>query len=562
MFDLIIRDAEIHDGNGAEPVHGNLWIQDGKVAGVGTEAPEARREVKADGLTLMPGIVDLHTHYDAQVTWDPTCSPSPSLGVTTCVMGNCGFGIVPSPPEIRDTILKNLSVVEGMDLDALRAGTDWRFETFAEYLDALDAMGPTPNLAVLAGHSAVRTAVMRDEAWTRETPTEDEMAQMRALIDTALGQGAVGFASSFSINHSGYGGIPMPSTIASVDEFGHLADALGAAARGVCQIAAGGRGTVEALEPIVARNGRPMFLTTGAAMYSPSEPERSMQWFEACAEARARGNRFYIQIPCQPLSFDFTMANAYPFHSHATFSAIKAYEPEQLVPVYQDPEFRRRFREDLAAPVVGTIFKGTWDQIVIAVVAKPENEPLRNKTIAELAAERGADPLDTMLDLALEEDLGTYFLGKFLNVGDEGVGRLLQHESGVISLSDAGAHLIYMCDAGFGLHFLGHWVRELGQFTMAEGVRRLTSHPADLYGIPDRGRLAPGSHADMLLFDPATVGVGQPSRVSDLPGGGPRTIRRPSGVHGVWVNGEAVFDGTDYVAEGKGPGQVLREFRA
>ncbi len=562
MYDLIIRNAEIHDGLGSAPVHGNLWIQDGKVAGIGREAPEARREVDAGGLTLMPGIVDLHTHYDAQVTWDPTCSPSPSLGVTTCVMGNCGFGIVPSPPDIRDTILRNLSVVEGMDLDALRVGTNWRFETFAEYLDVLAALKPAPNLAVLAGHSAVRTAVMRDEAWTRETPSEDEMAEMRGLIDRALADGAVGFASSFSINHSGYGGIPMPSTIASVEEFGRLADSLGAAGRGICQIAAGGRGTVEALEPIVARNGRPMFLTTGAAMYSASEPDRSIQWFEACAEARTRGNPFYIQIPCQPLSFDFTMANAYPFHSHATFSAIKAYGPDELLPVYRDPEFRARFRKDLENPVVGTIFKGNWDQVFIAAVAKAENEPLQNMTIAELAAKRGTDPLDTMLDLALEEDLGTYFLGKFLNVGDEGVGRLLKHESGVISLSDAGAHLIYMCDAGFGLHFLAHWVRELGHFTMAEGVRRLTSHPADLYGIANRGRLVPGSCADMLLFDPATVGVSQPSRISDLPGGGPRTIRQPTGVHGVWVNGTEVFDGTDYVAAGNGPGQVLREFAA
>ena len=170
--------------------------------------------------------------------------------------------------------------------------------------------------------------------------------------------------------------------------------------------------------------------------------------------------------------------------------------------------------------------------------------------------------MDVMFDLALSENLETAFLGKFLNVGDEGVGRLLQHDRGVVSLSDAGAHLIYMCDAGYGLHMLSRWVRELGVFSLAEGGRRLTSHPADLYGIKGRGRLTPGNSADMVLFEAAKIGVGDPQRVSDLPGGGPRTIRQPKGVHGVWVNGTQVFDGTDYVEHAKGPGRVLRDFAA
>ena len=562
MADLLIRNAEIYDGTGADPVQGNLAVAGGKIVGLGADAPAARHEIDGDGLAVMPGIVDLHTHFDAQVTWDRTCSPSPSLGVTTCVMGNCGFGIVPSPPEVRDTIMKNLSVVEGMDLDALRAGIDWQFETFPEYLAALERVGPYPNMAVFIGHSAVRTAVMRDDAWVRETPTDGELAAMRSLVEGALSAGAVGFASSFSINHSGYGGIPMPSTIATVDEFGHLAEAVGEAGKGIVQMSAGGRGTVEAMEPIVARIGRRMFLTTGAAMYNSSDPERAIGWFEDCAAARERGNELYIQIPCQPLCFDFTMANAYPFHSHASFSGIKAYSPAQLTEVFKDTGFRDRLRSDLKDPVVGTIFKGTWDQVFIAAPARDENAALQNRTIADLAAERSADPLDVMLDLALSENLETAFLGKFLNVGDEGVGRLLRHDCGVVSLSDAGAHLIYMCDAGYGLHLLSRWVRELGVFTLAEGVRRLTSHPADLYGIQDRGRLAPGSHADLVLFDPATIGVGDPQRISDLPGGGPRTIRKPAGIHGVWINGTQVHDGADYIEHAQGPGHVLRDFAA
>ena len=562
MFDILIKNAKIIDGTGGEPVQGNIWIQDGKVAGSGVDTPEAREVIDADGLSVMPGFVDLHTHYDAQITWDPTCSPSPSLGVTTCVMGNCGFGIVPSPPEVRDTIMKNLSVVEGMDLDALRAGIDWQFENFSEYMGALERIGPYPNLAVLVGHSAVRTAVMRDDAWVRETPTDDEMAIMRGLIESALSQGAVGFASSFSINHVGHGGIPMPSTIATIDEFGHLAEAVGDAGKGIVQMSAGGRGTVEAMEPIVEKIGRRMFLTTGAAMYNAGDPDRGRSWFEDCAAAKKRGNELYVQIPCQPLSFDFTMANAYPFFSHDAFADIKAYSPEQLTEVFKDSAFRDRFRENLKNPVVGTIFKGTWDQVFIGAVAKEENSHLQNRTIADLAAEQSADPLDVMLDLALSEGLETAFLGKFLNVGDEGVGELLRHEHGVVSLSDAGAHLIYMCDAGYGLHLLSRWVRELEFFTLQEGVRRLTSHPADLYGIKGRGRLTPGSHADMVIFDPATIGVSDPHRIADLPGGGPRTIRKPTGIHGVWINGTQVYDGEEYVSLAKGPGHVLRDFAA
>jgi N-acyl-D-aspartate/D-glutamate deacylase len=198
----------------------------------------------------------------------------------------------------------------------------------------------------------------------------------------------------------------------------------------------------------------------------------------------------------------------------------------------------------------------------VAVTHKPANARYVNRYAAEIADNEGRHPLDVVLDLSLDEDLQTAFLGRFLNVGDEGVARLLKHEAGVVALSDAGAHLIYMCDAGFGLHFLAHWVRERGDFDLAEGVRRLTSHPADLYGIPDRGRISVGAHADLLLFDPATVGVTPAERLADLPGGGRRTIRRPTGVHGVFCNGIMVFDGTDYVRHAKGPGKVLDRFNA
>jgi N-acyl-D-amino-acid deacylase len=559
MYDLVIRGATVVDGLGHDPLRADVAVENGRIAEIGAIRADATEIVDAGGFALMPGIIDLHTHYDAQVTWDPTLSPSPSLGVTTAVMGNCGFGIVPSPPHLRDLIMRNLAVVEGMDIDALRAGIDWQFQSFGEYLDAVRRCGPYANLAVLVGHSAVRTAVMGDDASVRKEPTASELAEMKHLVSEAMAQGAIGLGASYSLNHSGWGGVPMPSTISDVSEFDALVGAMGGPGRGVVEISSGAT-PVDTMEQIAARHGRRIFMSTATALYNEQYPERALGMFDACAAAQARGNELYIQITCQPLSFDFTLASAYPFYSHPAFDPIKAYDREQLKTVFRDVSFRDRFRGDLRTPKPGTVFQGNWERIVVTAPVKSEHAGLADRTIAEIARERRQDPLDTMLDLGLDEDLDTGFIGRFFNAVDAGVEPLVKHKAGVIALSDAGAHLVYLCDAGFGLYFLGHWVRERGAFDLAEGVRRLTSHQAGLYGIPDRGRIAVGARADLLLFDPGRVGISAPRRVNDLPGGGPRTIRDPLGVHGVFVNGVRVFDGSEYAKLIKGPGQVLDRF--
>jgi N-acyl-D-amino-acid deacylase len=561
MVDLVIRGAAVVDGLGNEPARADVAVKDGKIAAIGAVSDKGNETIDGDGLVLSPGIVDVHTHYDAQVTWDATLSPSPSLGVTTAVIGNCGFGIVPAPPAVRDLVIRNLSVVEGMDLDALRQGINWDFESFSDYMGMLRRKGAYANLAVLAGHSTIRTAVMGEDASQRKDATPEELARMKAMVADAMAQGAIGLGASYSLNHSGYGGVPMPSTIAPMSELEALVGAMGPRGKGVVEIASGVK-TPQELEPMAAKYGRPFFQGTGVAMYNAQEPNRSLKMFEDSAAAIRRGVGLYIQIPCQPLSFDFTMANAYPFYSHSAFDPIKAYSPEQLKVVFRDHSWREKFRENAKNPIPGMIFQGNWDRVMVAVAHKPANAKYVNRYAAEIANTEHRDPLDVMLDLALDENLETAFLGRFLNVGDEGVARLLKHEAGVVALSDAGAHLIYMCDAGFGLHFLAHWVRERGDFTIQEGIRRLTSHPADLYGIQNRGRLAVGAQADMLLFDPATVGISPAERVADLPGGGRRTIRRPTGVHGVFCNGVKTFDGKDYVKHAKGPGHVLDRFNA
>ena len=559
VYDLLIRGATLVDGTGSDPRCSDVAVHGGRISVIGEVDGPAHKTIDANGLVLAPGIVDLHTHYDAQVTWDATLSPSPSLGVTTAVMGNCGFGIVPSPPSVRDLILRNLSVVEGLDLDALRTGVQWDFESFPDYLAALRNAAPYLNVAVLVGHSVIRTAVMGEAASEQKVPTKEQLANMQSVVAEAMAHGAVGLGGSYSLNHSGYGGRPMPSTISELDEFEALVAAMGDSGHGVVQLASGARG-VDELADISRRHNRSIFLTTGVAMYNEQAPERGLSVFESCASANQQGSRVHVQIPCQPLSFDFTLANAYPFYSHPAFSKIKAYEPKRLKTELADPSFRDLFRENLANVGPGMIFQGNWDRVMVALPALEKNNALANHTIAELAAQDSRDPVDIMFDLALEEELETTFIGRFLNVEDDGVGRLLQHPEGVVSLSDAGAHLVFMCDAGFGLHFLAHWVRELGEFSLSEGVRRLTSHPADFYGMYDRGRIAVGLPADLLLFDPAKVGVSAPERVSDLPGGGRRTIRRPIGVHAVYVNGVEVFGDSGYITLDRGPGQVIDKF--
>ena len=488
----------------------------------------------------MPGIVDVHTHYDAQITWDPTISPSVSLGVTTAIMGNCGFGIAPCPAPLRETMLRNLSVVEGMDIDALLQGTRWEFDTFPGYLDMLERVRPLANVGVLAGHSSIRTAVMGEEASTRPVPTEKELHAMRTVLREALQAGAAGFATSFSPNHSGWGGQPMPSTIAGDAE---LKAMLAELDRGIFVIASGPRATPEYLEQIAADTGRPVFMVTVLTMHSTAHPGRAMTYYERCAGALARGRELYIHTTCQPLSFDFTLQEPYLLYSHSAFDAVK--RASDKVAIYRSSAFRSEFRENLRNPQSGILFYGDWNQV------EQDGVP-----IPELARKAGKDPLDYVFDLPLDAQL----VAKLFQNDDVAVAPLLKHPAGVIALSDAGAHLIYFCDAGFGLHFLGHWVRERGEFTLQEGVRRLTSDPARKYRIPGRGTIAPGQWADLLLFDPRTVGVSPLERLKDMPAGGTRMIRRPIGVHGVWVNGISVFDGAKHRARDRRPGHVLRTF--
>jgi N-acyl-D-aspartate/D-glutamate deacylase len=540
----------------------DVSVSNGRIAHIGSTSEAAHETIDAKGLALMPGIVDLHTHYDAQVTWDRTMSPSPALGVTTAVIGNCGFGIAPCPAPLRETMLKNLSVVEGMDLNALLTGVNWEFESFGQYMDQLRRIGPYINTAVFAGHSVIRTAVMGADGSCKVDPSPEQMQTMQSMVRDAMDHGAIGFASSFSPNHSGYGGVPMPSTIASEAELRALTSVLGEKKKGVFMMATGTRGSPDIMESIAEDTGRPAYISTVLTMYNERNPSLGATYYERCAQALARGHELYILTSCQPLSFDFSLTEPYVLLSHSAFDVVKSATADSLPGVYRSVEFRDAFRKNLKHPKEGILFLGNWRHIEVGQTTHPENQRLEGQNIQALADQQGLDPVDVFFDLALSEDLATHFVGKFFNNSDEGVAPSLKHPASVITLSDAGAHLSYMCDAGFGLYFLSHWVRETGHFTLSEGIRKITSEPADRFRIPERGRLQVGLPADMLLFDPATVGISKPLPRQDLPGGGSRMIRTATGVHGVWVNGVKVHDGHNYVDHSQGPGQVLDHFNS
>ncbi len=562
MHDLIIRNAQVYDGTGLPAVLADVAVAQGRIVQIGEVTGSALETIDAQGLALMPGIVDLHTHYDAQVTWDRTLSPSPALGVTTAVIGNCGFGIAPCPAPLRKTMLKNLSVVEGMDLQSLLTGVNWEFESFGQYMDQLRRIGPDVNTAVFAGHSVIRTAVMGEAGSTQAEATPAQLQAMQTLVRDAMDHGAIGFASSFSPNHSGYGGIPMPSTIASEEELRALTGVLGDLQKGVFMMATGTRASPDVMESIVQDTGRPGYISTVLTMYNEGNPDLGPTYYQRCAEALARGHELYILTSCQPLSFDFTLKDPYVLLSHAAFDPVKSANVDALPALYRSSAFRDAFRENLRHPKAGILFLGNWRHIEVGPSSRPENQALEGQSMQAIADQRGLDPVDVFFDLALSEDLDMHFVGKFFNNNDEGVAPSLKHPASVITLSDAGAHLTYMCDAGFGLYFLSHWVRESGHFTLSEGIRRLTSEPADRFRIPDRGRLKIGLPADLLLFDPETVGISKPLPRPDLPGGGTRMVRTASGVHGVWVNGVKVHDGQNYIDHPHGPGHVLDHFNA
>ncbi|MGH8673239.1 MAG: amidohydrolase family protein, partial [Burkholderiales bacterium] len=472
---------------------------------------------------------------------------------------NCGFTIAPCRAQDRERIMRNLTQVEGMAIEVLRAGIRWEFETIDEYFSMLERRGTALNVAGFVGHSSVRTYVMGDDA-ARRAASDAEIEAMRRIVLEGLRAGAIGFATSTSPAHNGEGGIPMPSRLADEKEMRALVGCLKEAGRGVFMLTKGGHTSMPFLEELAADCARPVVVA--ALLHSSTHPGVVFDDLDAIDAARARGRRMAGAVSCCPLSMDFTLRSPYTFEGLAAWKPAMAVAGEAYRTKLADPAFRDALRAEIASPATFRLFNGEWDKVQVVQAARPEHARYEHQSIATLAAQARADPLSFMLDLALAEDLDTVFTALLLNSDEDAVARMLRHPASLVSLSDAGAHLTFFNDAGFGLHLLGHWVRERAALTMSEAVRKLTGDVAALFGIRERGALKAGYRADLLLFDPARVNRGPKARVRDLPANGARLNTPALGVHGVWVNGVRIADARGVLLQGALPGQFLRSFAA
>ncbi|MCW5891607.1 MAG: amidohydrolase family protein [bacterium] len=562
MADLVIRDALLVDGTGAPAQRGDLAIDDGRIAAMGAGAACGDRELAADGLVLAPGFIDLHTHYDCQLFWDATASPSPWHGVTTVVIGNCGFTVAPCRPEHRETLMRLLSFVEGMPLDTLRAGLPWSWDDYPSYLAALDAQGVGVNVASFVGHSAMRVEVMGADAVERAaTPAECEA--MARLVREAMDAGAIGWSTSISPTHFfADDGKPAPSRLAAAAELDAMAGALRASGGGVIEVApvTTVMGTTEERLAEVARFADLARLSGGPVVFAPLFQNPFVDGYEAqclaeVARLQAEGTAVIPQVGCRPLELRFDFATpGFGLDNNPFWKPFMAQPRAARRRLFADPAFRDELRAMSAGYKIA--LAATWERLVLRLPGSERTGRWQDRSVVEIAALRGGDPVDAFCDTVLDDDLEGQWGALVLNVDEDVMAMMMRHPAGVIALSDAGAHMDTLCDQGFTTWLLGHWVRERGRFGLEEAVRLVTSVPADRYGLRARGRLAPGHAADLVLFDPARVGTRKTEMVHDLPQRQRRLLQGADGVEWVFVNGMPVVERG--VPNGRRPGRVLR----
>lgn len=561
-YDLKIVNAMIADGNGGTPYRGDIGIIDGKLAAVGVAAGDADTTLDAGGHVAAPGFVDIHTHYDAQVIWDRMLTISPWHGVTTVVMGNCGFSVAPTRPEHRDMMIRTLENVEGMTAAALEAGlgVEWPFETFPEYLDAIESRGTAINVAAMIGHTALRTYVMGNAATEREANAA-EVAQMRELVGEAMQAGALGFATSKAVTHVGYAGKPVPSRAASFDEIKSLAGALREAGRGgVIQATVGPQLSYPQFAELNEVSGCPVSWTAllaGAAINDGTATEQLL----ASEELVAKGFEVIPQVTPRPLNFEFQLAAPFVFESMRLFRPVSAADHAGKKTLYADPDFRAQVWQKLDGRVPETFKAGFRATVIAEMPGRPE---LAERQLIDVAAEQEKNPVECLFDLGLESDLKARFRMPVANHDEDEVAALLLSKATVLGLSDAGAHASQLCDACLTTYLFRRWVREKQLIPLGEAVRMVTARPAAVFGITDRGRLEAGLAADVVIFDPDTIGDEPLTRVWDFPGGADRLVAGAAGIDAVIVNGELLRQNNRDCVDPQGalPGKLLRNGRA
>jgi N-acyl-D-aspartate/D-glutamate deacylase len=551
--DIVVRGGTLIDGTGSPGRKADVAVAGGRIVAVG-DGLSGRRELDASGQVVTPGFVDIHTHYDAQVFWDPWLTPSSHHGVTTVVAGNCGFSIAPTRAEGVALLARTLQHVEDMSFDTLAAGVPWdEFETFPQYLDAVERRGAALNYGCYVGHTAVRLYVMGDDAYERPA-TDDELARMQAVVQEAMEAGAMGFATSASPTHNGDRGRPVPSRVSDLDELRALLQPVRRAGRGVVALLPASPKDHPGVFALQREIGRPF---TWTALLTVKGYPYHEQVIAEHDEAWANGAEVWPQVSCRPLVFQMNLAEPFTLNMRPCFAQLMGKNTEERMAAYRDPAWRASAWEDLSGRKGR--FGFNWNSLS---VAETESRPdLIGRPVLELAEEWGCTPLDVLLDISLADGLQTRFWSVLANDDPDAIAWLLPRDRVLLGLADSGAHVSQLCDACFSTDLLGNWVRERQVMTMERAVHKLTAEPAAVYGLVDRGVVEPGRAADLCVWDPETIAPGPLRRVRDFPANGERlTADQPVGMTHVIVNGIPIRVDGEPSQEGLDvrPGHVLR----
>ena len=557
-YDVLIKGGRIYDGSGMPSYLGDVATKDGRIVETGRINGEAKHVIRADGLAISPGFIDFHTHLDAQLLWDPLATSSCFHGVTTVIPGNCALALAPCKEQDQDTILKSFERVEAISLPALRAGVQWSWTTFPQYLDRLRGnLGV--NVAALMGHCALRQFVMGNAAMERAA-TPAEIQQMKEILKAGVRAGAMGFSTNQNPVHMFADGTPIQSRFATDEEIIELACALGEINQGAVQISRGSLGvsvpmreTVQLFDEISSRSGRPVIWQSIAHRWD--KPNEWRQLLDLAQESLNRGVQSYPLCNARLFNNRLTMKNAQVFDDLPTWKTILFLPLEARIAAIRDPETRRKMRYEAVEEKKSSRFSRRWDLVYLINAATPANKHLEKKSVAEIAKIRGQDVIDAFLDLSLEEGLDTEFQTSSTNGDEQAVAEILRSPFTLVGQSDAGAHLIYDAGFGYATRLLGYWIREKNVMSLEEGVRKLTFMVASIFGLHDRGLIRRGMAADLVLFDPATVRECEPEMVQDLPANEKRFIQKAVGIEMTLVNGEVLVEKGKHT--GALPGSVL-----
>ncbi len=560
MHDLLIENTRIIDGTGSEAFHGSVAVRDGRIVEVSRDARSgaaAAERIDADGRALAPGFIDPHTHYDAQVAWDPLLTCSPWHGVTSVVMGNCGVGVAPVRPDAREVAMWDLVNVEAIPFEVMQRAIDWGWEAHPEYLDAIEQRGLGINVAALVPLTPLRQYVMGEAAFDRAADA-DERAGMAKLLRQSIEAGAFGFSTTLLNNHVGFEGRPIACRNADAEELGALCDVLRETGRGAIEAALAqteinslSDAELEMLRLLAGRSQRPV--TYLALINQPEDPRSYLSAVERLGDL-LDPRHVVPQISCRPLRQQFDMGNPFLLGALTAFQTVFNKSREEQVQLYADAGFRDAVRKEMEGrPIIEGLFERM--RLIDAASPRGQAEVESGRSMAEIGRERGTGGLEALLDLAVE-DGGVLVDTEVANFETEGVRNLLQDGRFLVGLGDGGAHVDMLCDACYPTYLLARWVRERQALSLEEGVRLLTTVPAGFFGIRDRGRIAEGLAADLVLFDPDTVDAVEAEYVDDLPGGARRLVSRAEGIHATVVNGGLLMRDGEH--QGELPGQILR----